>query len=116
MILHIDDTLMVGDLQDKFSRCFPALKIAFYAEPHGYKEASANDEEIESTLLLSAFRKNHNPRNLIISSSDKVRDVESRFRKCFGLHIQILHKVNGVWTQTSQMDNRSLKALSSQPS
>lgn len=112
MILHIDDSMTVGDIQDKFSLCFPALTIKFYLEPHGYKETSSPDLEIDSKALLSTIRKSHGAENLTILSTDKVSKVEYNFKKLFGLNVQVFRKENGVWLQTSFTDKYSLKELS----
>lgn len=112
MILHIDESMTLGDIQDKFSRCFPNLKIEFYQKPHGFKETSSPEQVINPNVALARIRKKHSPGNLTILSSDKVGKVESMFKKLFDLNIQVFRKEHNSWIQTSFTDKYSLKELS----
>lgn len=112
MILHIDDSMTVSDVQDKFSRCFPNLKIEFYAKQHHFKEGSSDVQRLDSSIALSIIRKNHTPENLAIISSDRAGDIERKFMKVFGLNIQVFRKENGSWKQTGNSDTCTLKELS----
>lgn len=112
MILHIDDSMAVADVQDKFTECFPTLKIEFYSQPHHYKESSPKEQLIAPQTLLSSIRKNHSPENLTISSLESVAQIEYKFRKQFGLNVQVFRQQANSWIQTSHTDKNTLKELS----
>ncbi|ANE49938.1 hypothetical protein [Flavisolibacter tropicus] len=112
MILHIDDSMTIAEIQEKFEKSFPALKIEFYKKPHHFKESSPAEQLIDPNTVIASIHKTHDPGNLIIFSTDSAGHIENEFKKLFGLNVQIFQKVNGAWIQTNNTDNNSLKNLS----
>ena len=118
MLLEIDDTKTIGDLEERFSLCFPQLKIEFYNMPHHWQENSETRFKIESTELIGNIRKNHNPGVLEIKSWHKTGEVEQNLKKQFGLNAQIFYRDNNNnWKQSIHSDGMTLAMLSerSQP-
>lgn len=111
MILYINDNKTVADLQEKFSACFPNLKIQFYGKPHYWHEVSADPDFIPPHKTLGAIRKNHEPGVLNIKSWYAAGKVERAFEK-FGLHVQVFRKTKYGWMQTSIVDDFTLWELS----
>lgn len=109
MILHIDDYKSVEDLQEKFSECFPSLKIEFYDETHHYKESSSPDHQITPDRKIGTIRRKHEPGNLVIKSYYTVGRVEKDFKEKFGLNVQIFRSEINTWIQTSASDMFTLK-------
>jgi len=108
MILYIDDTRRISDLQEKFSECFPNLKIEFYAHPHHWKEASLQIDAVDPSKKIGEVRKNHEHGGLEIKSWYQAGKVEQDLKNLFGLNAQIFRNENGQWRQTVSSDNLTL--------
>ena len=59
MIIEINDSKTIGDIQDKFSTFFPFLKIDFYERPHHWHEGSESKTAFPRDKKLGEIRKNH---------------------------------------------------------
>jgi hypothetical protein len=108
MILHIDDSQTVADLQDKFADCFPGLKIEFYKMWHHHKEAAQEGRRIDGSQLLGAVRKNHEPGNFEVMSWYTTERLQREFRDRFGLYVQVFRNENGQWKQITRTSNYTL--------
>jgi len=109
MILLITDNITIADLQEKFTECFPKLKIEFYSHPHHWKESSVRGELIDSKKRIGEIRKEHKHGVLEIKSWYQTGRVEQDFKKLFGLNAQIFRKENGKWRQTIASDDLTLQ-------
>lgn len=76
MLIEIDDTKTVADIQERFSLCFPYLKIEFYDEPHHWQQSSSSKHSIEPATAIGDIRKKHDPGILEIKSWYKTGEVE----------------------------------------
>jgi hypothetical protein len=112
MLLHIDDTWTVSDVQDAFSRCFPGLRISFTKKGPFYKETAPYGTTIEGNQRIGAIRKTHGAGYLEILSWYTVARLEKEFREQFGLPVQVFRKEQGKWMQTSSTDNYTLRQQS----
>jgi hypothetical protein len=111
MTLEIDDTKTITEIQDKFSMCFPLLKIDFCAKKHGWQEICPESQIIHEDMPLSLLRKNHNPGTIEVKSWQKVGEVEKEFYNKFGLSVQISYKSGDRWIQTGKSDNVTIAFL-----
>lgn len=112
MLLEIDDTKTIADLQERFNLCFPQLKIEFYTRPHHWQENSADNLKIDPQTLIGKIRTNHQPGVLEIKSWNKTGEVEQNFRNLFGLHVQVFYNDHHSWKQSIHSDNKTLAMLS----
>lgn len=110
MFLKIVDTMMVEELQDRFSQCFPFLKIEFYSKPHKRFEPTDNRFVIPGKERISSIRKNHTNGVMEIKSWHSVAKVEKEMKDRFGLNIQIFRtSPDGTWVQTADSDELTLQ-------
>jgi hypothetical protein len=107
MILNIHDNLLVQDVQERFSECFPNLKIEFYKTPHHWKKESSEDC-IDPKTTIGVIRKKHDPGTLEIKSSHTAGEVERNFKNLFDLNVQVFRNENGDWIQTTTTDTCTL--------
>jgi hypothetical protein len=112
MIIHIDDRLTVADIQERFEKCFPLLKIEFYRTAHTWKKHSSLHDIIDPIETIGSIRKKHEPGILDIKSWYQTGQVERDFRERFGLNVQIYRKRKDGWVQTISTDNLTLKEQS----
>jgi hypothetical protein len=108
MLIEIDDSKTIDEIQERFSLCFPFLKIEFYSQPHHWEEPSRARHLIEPTSLIRDIRKEHTPGILEIKSWYKTGTVEQLFKKLFGLNAQIFRLEENKWKQSTDSDNISL--------
>lgn len=112
MILEIDDSKTIGDLQDRFSLCFPMLRLEFCKRKHGWEELCSDRDIIhDDNVSISSIRKLHDPGTLELKSWDKVGQVEKEFYARFGLNVQICYASGGRWIQTGKSDNITIDSL-----
>ena len=108
MIMEIDDSKTIDDIQERFSLCFPYLKIEFYNQPHHWEESSEVKDLIDPGTLIGDIRKKHTPGVLEIKSWYKTGEVEQLFKKLFGLNAQIFRLEKNKWKQSTASDNMTL--------
>jgi hypothetical protein len=109
MLLKIHDNLLIEDIQEHFSKCFPNLKIEVYSSPHHWKKGSLEKDIISPGTPIGEIRKSHSSGVLEIKSSDRVGDVENKFKKIFDLNVQIFRKEDDCWIQTTSTDLYTLE-------
>lgn len=108
MLLEIDESKTIADIQDRFSLCFPYLKIEFYRSPHHWGESTSTKDLIAPQTYIRDIRKVRLPGILEIKSTYKTGEVEQLFKKIFGLNAQIFCLVNNEWKETTESDNLKL--------
>ena len=102
MYLQIHDNMTVEAVSDRFSECFPNLKVEFFDAGNG----NAGNEEpglvYSSTSKISAIRKIHRAGVLEIKSWYTVAKVQKLLRDQFGLYVQILRRApGGKWIESA---------------
>ena len=108
MIIEIDDTKTIDDIQEKFNDFFPFLKMEFYKHPHHWSESSEEKEMFSNNEKIGEIRKNHLHGTLEIHSWQKTGAVEQEFRKKFGINVQVFRHHGDLWVQTAGTDELTL--------
>jgi hypothetical protein len=108
MILKIFNNMTISEVQNRFSLCFPTLKIEFYFKAHHPQSASSEKHLISPEKRIGDIRQNRKEGTMEIKSWDTVEKTELRFHKLFGLNVQIFRKENGSWIQTTRTDKFTL--------
>ena len=111
MLLEIDDTKTISELQDRFSLCYPLLKLEFCNKNHGWEEICPERQLIHDDIQIGSIRKIHDPGVIEMKSWDKVGRIEKEFHVRFGLNVQICYRSGKHWIQTGKSDNMTLKSL-----
>lgn len=111
MILLIDDSLTINDIQDRFQLCFPKLKIEFCKKHHHWEGVCSEKDIFPNDKPIGNIRRKHNPGMLEIKSWQKVGEIEKKFHEEFGLNAQIFYRSGQRWIQTGKSDNLTLKQL-----
>lgn len=106
MLIHIDDTTIVADIQERFSDSFPRLKIEFYDESLQDKQTPL--PRISSEEQIGFIRRLHNVGELEILSWYSTGRVERDFKEKFGLNVQVFRRENGAWIQSRATDSATL--------
>ena len=113
MLLSINDTMTVGDIQDHFAECFPNLRIFFYSKSHKKFEASDSRYRYTEGVLIGDIRKKHLNDVYEIKSWFPVAKVESDLKDKFGLFAQIFRfDESGKPAQSSSSDELTLQQQS----
>lgn len=112
MLLHINDSVSIGDLQDKFSRCYPNLQLVFCKKKHRWEGTCPESEMLtDERLKIGSIRKEHKQGLLELKSWFKVGEVEKAFHEQFDLNVQICFRSGNRWIQTAKMDNLTIREL-----
>ena len=110
MFLHIADTMTIGEIQERFTECFPLLKIEFYSKSHKRFEETDNRFRLHSSSRIEDIRTNHVNGVMEIKSWHTVTKVEKQLKDLFGLNVQIFRGCpGGAFIQTSLSDDLTLQ-------
>src|SRR5579862_1069536 len=110
MELHVNDQVLISELQNQFSKEFPFLKLEFFSEPRnsGAKHFPKS-AMFASTKRLGLCRKLHNEGVIRLTQNDTVEMLEHIFWNEFGLTAEIFRKSGNLWIETSLTDSWTLK-------
>lgn len=105
MFLYINDSKTVQDLQERFSKCFPYLKLEFYKEA----EDRFKSNLIKPNTFISEIRTVSSSGILDIKSWDKTSKVKQELREHFGLNVQIFRMYHDQWIPATYSDELTLR-------
>ena len=108
MNLKIKNNKTVDDVQKHFSAHYPYLKIVFFNKKHHAEEGSFNKHRYLHGTLIGDIRLKHVCDEIEITSSQTTAEVEQKFEKLFGLHVQVYRKAGMEWIQTIGTDNLTI--------
>ena len=109
MFLHIMDHLTVGEVEDRFNKCFPHLELAFYSRPHNVYEASDMQSRIAPETRIGDLQKQGPDRSYEIKSWYTIAQVEQEMAHQFGLYVQVFRRNRfGHMVQTTLTDDLTL--------
>ncbi|MGZ5285623.1 MAG: hypothetical protein ACXWB9_00495 [Flavisolibacter sp.] len=97
-------------MQDHFSKCFPQLRLAFFARAHKKGTIPIEEDKITPDQLIGDIRKKGLSGQMQVLSSVKASELENQLEKEFGLYGQVLRNENDNWLQTID-GNLSLRQL-----
>ena len=89
MLLVIDDQLTVGEVEDRFTECFPYLQIRFYYNSRKRYAPEDHRFELPESMRLRDVRDKHTNQVMEIKSWYTIASVEKQMREKFGLNAQI---------------------------
>src|SRR5215218_2887729 len=102
MFLQIDDSLSLEEVQERFSDCYPFLRLRFYSVAHKRFQPTDEAFTIDGKKKVGHVRQVHNNGALEIKSWFTVALVEKELKEEFGLNAQIFRcNPKGKWIQTS---------------
>ena len=113
MFLHLDDSMTIEEVQDRFNECFPYLKIAFYSQPHNKFESSGKEFQYSEKTRIIDIRKKHNNGVMEIKSWYTTAKVEQELKELFDVNVQVFrYDMNGNWIQSTFSDELTLRQQS----
>ncbi|HTM92059.1 MAG TPA: hypothetical protein VL095_06560 [Flavisolibacter sp.] len=108
MLLYINDNKTVQDLKDRFSKCFPHLKLEIYRESDDGSKQCHKSNLIPSNVLIGYIRTG--PSGILdIKSWDKTSKVKRELKELFGLNVQIFRKYHDQWIPATYSDELTLQ-------
>ena len=114
MKLKITVHSTIKEVQDAFSKVYPALKIEFYKKGHPENRLSDKRYKINSEgagALQTIFSK----KALVdINKNMIVAEFEKNFFETFGIAAQIFRRSGNIWLQTSKTDDWTLEKQNAQ--
>jgi hypothetical protein len=109
MEIIINDSLTISEFQKAFSSEFPYLKIEFFDAPYKAEKALPKSKMYSHERKIGSIRKQHEEGRLVVTSQEKVSDIELELWKKYGLSAQIFRRSGNVWIETSLTDSWSLE-------
>jgi hypothetical protein len=111
MHIDINDKTVLKEIQKTFSDYYPFLLMKFYKKPHNKYEESRKTEELDIEKTVGDILKKQMAIKIEMLPKERVSNLENEFQNKIGIPIQILKLENGIWCQTSGLDNLTLKDL-----
>ena len=108
MKIKIDIDTQIKEVQQKFTRAHPFLKVEFYKERYSKNEVSEKKARLSSDKIISEQSISFKPESLDISKARRVAAVEKDFYNKFGIVMQVSRKSGNIWIETSKTDDRTL--------
>lgn len=105
MLLEIDDSKTIDDIEERFMECFPLLKIEFY-EKHKREDP---DSPLKRNQYLVDIRKKYEPSILEINSDDRIQDILHELKKRYGLEARIFRKHKNKWQMVVKEEHLTIK-------
>lgn len=109
MLIQVEDTMTISQVQEKFHKRYPFLKLEFFSQPHSLHGGSRKEHMIPSETLLKDCRTLHKEGHLEIHPYNSVAHFENSFREFFGLHVQVFRKSGELWIETTVTDDWTLE-------
>jgi hypothetical protein len=109
MQISISDSLTIKEIQDKFSKKYPYLKIEFFSKSHRIHAGTRKEFMISPETSIMDCRSNHKIGSLDIYPNTTVAELEKQFQDIFGLYIQVFRKSGDVWIETTVTDDWTLE-------
>ncbi|MFY0254187.1 hypothetical protein ACDQ55_09560 [Chitinophaga sp. 30R24] len=110
MQIYISEEAIVADIQDKFNKLYPFLKLEFFCRPqmlgmYSLKDKLSPDTPIEKVRMYHSFGW------LDVSDDRTAAAVEHDCSSLFGLCVHILPASGSNWDNAADSDNRTLEEL-----
>ena len=109
MTLHVTHTTRIRDLQWKFNRLYPYLKIEFFSKPHGWSQRTGDAFRFNPDFRIHTIQKKDVAlRTLSLHPWEKTGDVEQELGEHYGLYVQIFRRQGYHWIETAGTDELTL--------
>jgi hypothetical protein len=108
MLLYISDSKTVQDLQDRFNKCFPYLKLEFYKDADDRFKQCDKSNLIKSHTFIADIKNKSRSGILDIKSWDKTSKLKQELKDLFGLNVQIFRMYGNQWIPTTYSDELTL--------
>lgn len=109
MKISISDSFTIKEIQDKFSKKYPYLKLEFFSKSHRIHTGTRKEFIISTDTKLEDCRSQHHVGTLDIFPKTTVAELEKQFQDIFGLFIQVFRKSGDVWIETTVTDDWTLE-------
>lgn len=106
--MKISNDRKIKEIQEEFSKKFPALKIEFYKKPHKVGEGSEATLQLDPDTSIGKIRSESSEEDLTIHGNLKVQTLEEILQKNYGLYAQVFRKSKDIWLQTTATDHWTL--------
>lgn len=107
MILRLNRDDTVEQVQDRFNRAYPYLRIDFFRLSEGRLAAAVRQKIARSALLRSAGLRRDG--EIRIDDTMTVAEMEKEFKRLFNANVQVSRKSGSIWLETTMTDSWTLR-------
>lgn len=107
MILRLNREDTVEQVQDRFNRVYPYLKIDFFRLSEGRLAAEVRQKVARSASLRSAGLRRDG--EIRIDDTMTVAEMEREFKRLFNANVQVSRKSGSIWLETTMTDSWTLR-------
>jgi G3E family GTPase len=107
--LSISSTETIAEVQKRFNKMYPFLKIEFFSKPHIHGQGSHKKDMLTSRTPMNQIMGNIKKMVLTFNDDCSISEFENLVQHQTGLNIQVFRKSGKIWLETSATDNWTLK-------
>ncbi|MFN9710892.1 MAG: hypothetical protein ACK55K_05740 [Bacteroidota bacterium] len=111
MILHINDSRMLREIQLDFSRFYPYLRIEFYKNEAPVKELLNDEMKIDPYVKAGSVRNKHHSGSINIFPNTTIINMKKWMLDEFNLYVQIFHYTFNGWECVTDTEDCTLDEL-----
>ena len=109
MTMNITPERLIKDIQQEFSLFFPFLRIEFLRKPHPFMDSNHKVCTLPNEFIIGHAAKHSVEKNIEITSSMTVRELEESCERNFGVYVKFYRKSGGLWLEVTMTDNWTMK-------
>jgi hypothetical protein len=110
MVIKVNSTRTLGEVQDAFTASFPALKLVFFTKKQeAFQGTHSKFMLTDRNLTLGSVERNPRDGVLHIEADMPTWQLERLFEQEFGLHVQVFRKSGNIWLMTTVSDSLTLE-------
>jgi hypothetical protein len=114
MILHINDSRMLRELQLDLSRYYPYLRMEFYPDEKSTHNLSPNGSKIDPYVKTGSVRKHHHAGAINILPGTTIKAFTTQMKNDYNLYVQLLHYTKEGWMPADDITLYSMEELNQQ--
>ena len=116
MSLRVDNNSIIFEIQERFNRLFPDLKLEFFFSDTERLNPSSRLSSSFPYISIGDLCGKLEEHELDISDEMTISELEKRFKESFGLPARIFQKVGEYWAKNSSLDRLRLRHTELLPS
>ena len=109
MVIDINDTTTIREIEGLFSTEYPYLNITFIHQVHDPGDEFLKQKAIPVDTTIGEIKKTHTSALIEIQPGNTIADIEKEFRQRFGLLVEILRKSDSHWILPAGADQLTLR-------
>lgn len=107
MTIIITSEMLIKEIQEKFNKAFPFLKIEFFIKT--IQTSKDSIKKVSNLLPVGYAHQINQFKKITISPSTIVKNFELEVEKTFNMYVQLYRKSGNLWLEITITNNWTMK-------